>query len=810
MTVYVDSSKASIAHWAPDAGWRHFYNTLQSKGKVPDVRQQQINSVNAIFCANVLDITDVITPLEQSGRKPIIITVYTDVLRVTEDTRWQLEDSALVIYARQIELINGASLELDLQSTNCNTTFSLFGLHINGEIRVGEIRLDAANISPGIAIRCGTNNEMTRMPLTLSDGFPQKITQVQKSYLYNGYIYAVLSYYSMPEIALDILRWTKNWAGASSNAELQQLYFRCCSLATNLNSQILAEKTGATYVPYLSTGISRWAARELGTTLLDEQRNYYRLFSTDPVTDDLLDNAKRLAIHSKNNESYVGNLLSQAKSNYDNASQARETALLNFAMQQVMVMTAFNNLQQLGISANRPRGIDLASVNLVEAVAEFGIGIAGIAAGNEEAAPATIQALAAAGEAAAQVKDGMQIVESMKELKKTIQVLDRVCTLSNELFEAGKAISENGDPGKAIARIQRKDKPFKDDGANGVAAWHRFQAEVANGLKPLIDADIEHAPSLKRELDGLATYGKALCTSKLAEIKAAQQWVQLNLQLHYAKHNEANLQNQVAILGKNQQMPLQLQQLFYCKYLEQKCNLFIVLTNHQASYKYWALKNPADTPALTDLTAIHSSLDSQANMTIDQMQALAGIGNSPQKMTGRLIRVDNPDVIARLRKTRKTQWILTLDEEALAQFDRVRISCVRVWLDGDGLYDLSRNKDITLSLQLGTSGSYLDRLGEKLFRFNSANLARIFSYRVSDKPGNATRQLGRDRQGRELYADINIDGSLAPDTQNNYFQPTPFTEWNLSLPKQPEGVDYSKIQTLVLEIQGSVIERGNT
>ena len=810
MSLYVDSSKAHITHWTPGAGWHNFYNKLQSTGRVPDASLQQINSVNATFCANVLEITDVISQLEQSGKTPIIITLYTDVLKVTEKTRWLLKDCALVIYARQIELASGASLDLDLHSTNCNTTFSLFGLHINGEITVGNIRLNAANISPGIAIRCGTDGEMTRAPLTLSDGFPHKITLAQKNYINNSYIYAVLSASQMPEIALDILRWTKNWAGASSDPELQQLYFRCCSLATTLKSHIIAEQTGATYVPCLSTGVCRWAARELGSVLLNDQRNYYQLFAADQVTDDTLGNAKSLAVNNKHHDSYMSSVLSQAKSNYDEAHLARETTLLNFAMQQLMVMTAFNNLQQLGIPACRQATIDPAALNMVKAVGEFGIGIAGIIAGNEEAAPATTQALADAGETATAVAEGLQIVESMKELKKMIRNLSQVCELSAELYEAGKSISAGGAPDKVIARVQRKDNQLKGDSANSVAAWSQFQAEAANCLRPLIGAGIDYAASFKSELDSLATYGKALCATKLAEVKATQQWVQLTLQVHYARQNETALQNQVAILGKNQKMPLQLQQLFYRKYLEQKCTLFTVLTDYQASYKFWALTNPAVAPALTDLAAINSALDSLTNMTIDQMQALAPLDNGPQKMTGELITVNNPDVIARLRETGKTQWILALDEEVLAQFDRVRISCVRVWLDGDGLYDLSHNKSIKLSLQLCTSGNYLDRLGKKRFRFNSASMSRNFTCTVSQKPDNAARKLGKGPHGENLYAKINIDGSLSPDIQNNYFQPTPFTEWNLILPPQPEGVDYSKIQTLTMEIQGSVIERENS
>lgn len=66
------------------------------------------------------------------------------------------------------------------------------------------------------------------------------------------------------------------------------------------------------------------------------------------------------------------------------------------------------------------------------------------------------------------------------------------------------------------------------------------------------------------------------------------------------------------------------------------------------------------------------------------------------------------------------------------------------------------------------SGVYKDRLHGESFIFSSDSLKRLFQYRI-DKDGQTH---------------IVVDGKIADEEEYAYFQPTPFSEWEIELPTE--------------------------
>lgn len=96
---------------------------------------------------------------------------------------------------------------------------------------------------------------------------------------------------------------------------------------------------------------------------------------------------------------------------------------------------------------------------------------------------------------------------------------------------------------------------------------------------------------------------------------------------------------------------------------------------------------------------------------------------------------------------------------------------------GDGLYPESGQSTVTINV--GTSGHYQDRYQSKQFNFASTAFNKRFEYFVNNP--DATQhdiQLGT---GSSLQGTVAVDASAAPGQGNEYFIPTPFANWNISL-----------------------------
>jgi hypothetical protein len=160
-----------------------------------------------------------------------------------------------------------------------------------------------------------------------------------------------------------------------------------------------------------------------------------------------------------------------------------------------------------------------------------------------------------------------------------------------------------------------------------------------------------------------------------------------------------------------------------------------------------------------------------------------------------LVPVTDETVLKTLRKTGKTQWIIRLNNSSFDFMNRIRVTTIRVWLDGKDLYPTNETK---VSIIINSSGNYQDRLQSQRFQFNSAPLHNIlFEYTVGAK-GSSSYNFPISTS---LVPTINIDGSAAPEVGNDYFEPTPFGEWNIAV----KGIHHKKVKSIVMEFKGSII-----
>ena len=788
--------------------WSSYYGNLQKKGKIPNASCAIINQDNAVFRNLYLNLANIKEQIRTSGYFPTRTTIYTDVLRIDSFTSILLESSGMVIYARRIECSDDVSILLDYQKTD-TAQLIVFASEMVGTLTVSAIKkntkepvlfeINQKNVSPGISIN-KLNNEPGTTKLSLEQGMGFQLPYDMTMYLNNAFIYGSILYDQNQALALSMLLWTKGWA--AQRTETEELFYRSTSLATLLSAEINAKSNGAVFVPYLTSSIYTNLAEAFSKEASKYENDYMHLSTQKVVTAENLAIAKTMTANSQSEIDYINALLKQASDNYDNAVAATNRAQLNFVKQQIKVNDVAADFEQIGIPDYQREQIIKAVVSLVTAVITFGAGIAMTAAGDPAAGPAatkgavdSVKAVADAAETAKDVAEtATSLGKSMESLKKLVEVLKKVY----ELSKAVKEVASNISTAKGQIKVIQEMKDTTDGAdLSATEGWEIYKIQADNTLKDPIDKGIGYAAKYKEELDILVVYGQSLSASQLAVIKAGQEMASITFQLHYAQEKQANFQKLVDELKIGDKFEDKMMMQFYQKYTDSKSSLFAALKSYQASYYYWSFKKSLVQPKIIDsVNDLDAGIKDITKISMDMANALNQFNPPPQTMSNILFEITDDSVIKELQETGKTTWILPLDNMEFEGLNRVRLSTIRVWLEG---ISLKPHAD-SVYVNITTAGNYLDRFDKQNYQFGSKELSRAFKYRIADKGQNHDWEFDNG-----TFGIVQVDGSVDKEVAYAYFQPTPFSEWSISLTSNNTGVDFSKVTKITMYFEGSAI-----
>jgi hypothetical protein len=792
---------------AVQADWSAFYSNLQSKGNVPDAAFTSITQNTAIFRGMYQDLSAIKESIRLSGFTPLLTTIYADVLVVPNLTNWLLQSSGLVIFARRIEVSGSATVILDYQQSNTAQVI-VFASEMDGTLTVSASKnstdepalfsITQSNAAPGISVNVNSGTPVAQA-LSLNQGFGFQMADDMQLYLSNSFIFGSLLYDQNPALAVSIFLWVKGWAAQSP--QLEELFYRSTSLATLLSAQVNAADNGAVFVPYLTSAVYTNLANAFAADAAKYEADYMQLSTQKLLTDENIAMAKTMVANSQSEVTYVTALLQQANTNYDNAMAAATKAQINFNNQDIAVSGAKAKFQQIGIPDYQREQIIKAIFSLVSAVVTFGAGIAAMAMGDGAAAPAAaegavngVKAVAAAAETGAETaKVASELAKTMEKLKKLVEVMKKIFELAMAVKDvAGNISSAKG----KVSVIQ--DMQDTTDGADLSAAdgWAIYKIQADGVLKDPIDLGIGYAAEYKEALDILVVYGQSLSAAQLAVIKASQQVAALTFQLHYAQEKQQNLQQLVDGLKAGEAPMLKMMQQFYQKYLDGKSLLFTALKNYQASYFYWALRQSSVQPQIVDpVTDLNAGIQDITKIAMDTSNALNRFDPPPQPMGNIQFTITDADVLAQLTATGKATWVLPLNHPDFAGLERVRLSTIRVWLEG-----AVPGSNNSVYVNITTAGNYLDRYRNTNYQFNSKSLTRSFKYMMAKQGQNPNWKFDNGALGF-----VQVDGSVDKEVAYAYFQPTPFSEWSISLTENNPGLDYSKITKITMYFEGSSI-----
>jgi hypothetical protein len=792
--------------------WRSLYEGIATRGAIPYASSQTIDSARATFQAMYLDLAEIKQTLRAASESPPLVTVYADVLNIPAGTTWLAED-VVVLYARRIQAGAGVKFHLDYRTEQVASlvvfcaelegTFDVVATTLQeGSPHAATFTIAAPPATGGVQIRA-VGGVPTKTSLVWAQGIATTPTDVFREALITEFIYASLLNDEHPEIALGQLAWIKNWAGASP--ELQGLLFRSASQLALLSSQIDAQANGAAFVPYLTAQVYTKLAAAFVAQASQYESDYRQLSTQQVVTKEFIGLAKTLSENQLYQSEYASKVRAQALANHEHAAAAVGAAEGMFDKAQIAAKLVQIEFEQKGIPAWEERKIAEAVLKLGTAVITFGVAIGamfvGDGAAGAAAAGAAIEGAAAAEQAAgigSQIaKLAKELADVMKRLKQTAEVLKKVYELSKEVAAAAKDIA--GAQSYAEKLTQMNVAGAGTD-LSATYDWQVYRLGADAALEGPIKEGIGYAKELQLAVDTVAIYGQALAAAQLGAIQAGQQYAQAVWQQELSKRQQQRLEAEVGELQQGEQPIVSMMQQLYLRYIDAKSSLFASIEAYRASYFYWALdRSTVRASIIEDVKGLDTGLATLTGTALDWTNALARFSPPPQTLRSKRIVIEDPAVLEALRTEGSATWSVGLAEQTFAGFGRVRLSCVRVWLEG-----AQPGASERVNVLISTLGSYLDRHAGSDYQFTSKPLQRTFEYGVSTDRG--TMPDWKFENGS--FGHIEIDGRVDEEVNYAYFEPTPFAQWriDLALPSlHNTGLDLSGVTKITMELAGSVI-----
>jgi hypothetical protein len=789
--------------------WVSLYSGVQQNAQIPGASGTKINQNDALFRDMYIDLSDVQTKLRASGFTPFSVTIYADVVHIPNALAWTLASSALTIAARRIEIDGQAQVILDFRKTQ-DAALVIFANEIAGSLLAAAATTGAPqslNITTATAkgIQVGdSNGTLTQQTLAGTQGpMLQDGSDFQLS-LVAIFQFATVLLETQPDIASAQLEWVKAASANSPQPLMVNLCLQSSAMQALLNSTTQAAAHGASFVPYLTQAVYTNLAQAYVAEAQDYETQYNRFSDKNEAIEARIAAAKIMLANSQDTTGYVDGLIQQCQNNLDQANASVFTARNNLQTQQDVVAGA-KNVFNAGIEAYEREQKLQAAFQIVTSIFTFGASIGMMLVGDEAAGAGAAgsavkgaEAVASAAKAGSEAaKTASSLASAMKQLLKMLDALNKTIDFAAKITAAAKSIQSAGGATPDIASMDISTGGTDITSSN---YWQIFKLSADSALKDPIDKGIDGASNYQLQLDILTVYGQSLTACQVAVVNLSQEMVRLSLQKQVSVQQTARLTDFVNSMSASEEPNAAMMQIFYQLYLDSKRSLFVALKNYQLSYQYWALRPSTIKPSITNTVGqFNTSLNNLTKIAMDDANALSAFSPPPQILKQITYEITDPSVLQSLAKTSAASWPIALDEPAFAGLDRVRVSTVRIWLEG-----AKADGTKPINVQLSTSGSYRDRYKGTNYQFTSPPLQRVFQYHVTPQTQGTTPAWVFDNG---QYGFVNVDATVDDMVSFAYFVPTAYSDWTIRLPANLNaGLDLSGVTKITMDFSGSVIE----
>lgn len=764
--------------------WPGFYRQINQAAPIP-VQTIEDYSTVATVANTLVVLDDVLAKCSAQTEPPTLLTVYADVIKINGRLDVSIDHGGLFLCARRIELASGAALVLKIngQPTGklaifCHESGGVLTVAVNGKDTFDlSDRTLFGSLVTGIAGAPVLKQLPDFQDSGLAYGDPLRINAT--SILQ----FALAAFYLFPEIARSMFSYVLRVTNGSEEAK--DLHMQASAALGNL----LVNASPVTYVPYLDKDVYEQSMAGFVAAASAYETQYQRFADQSTSAQDRLAAAKLMVAHNQDLMDMNQQLILQADKNLVAAKDAAIDA--QFAVQKAQSETQMAGIAFEYDSKIWVRGATIDAVmGICVALIQFGGSIAAMCVGDDAGAATAASAVgngAKAAEAAAkagekagdQAKAVIDLSASMKKIAEVSENLSKMYDALMKIIELSKNIhtAENL-PDATLPQVGNLEA---DPG------WDVFMLNTTALLRPAIDLKVTGAQEYLDAVQKLALYSKAYMAAQVSVVTVAQQLVRLQLQQQVNAAQVTRLNDFTADIDTSRRNFDEMKQVFFEWELNMRFWVFTVFQQYAWAYRYWALRTSGVTPSIVKTVAqLQQDL---AKVKQEYADALASFTPPPQSMhKGLTISAADTGMWTGLVQALQTAGTTTLpiglSNPGFAGLDRVRLSTVRVWLVG-----VQASESVPVNLKLSTSGFYEDRMRGQNFQFSTQPLTYAFNYQgdVGD------------------VQNITVDGAVDARERYLYFQPTPFTQWTISVTKDGSpALDLSKLTAIRLEFLGSV------
>lgn len=590
--------------------------------------------------------------------------------------------------------------------------------------------------------------------------------------------------YADTDLASSILAWVSLTAAFGADKELQQLALN----AADMQSYVKQLQRTITFVPPLSHGLYKDVAGEY----LKSATAFETAFNNQVAE---LANLKNVDSFVNANEQYFTDqtgvavrLVTQMKQNVTKAEAVlkqnsnKVDGLVGHDGAIHGAMGVFKD----GVEKYKQEQTNKAIIGTITAVVEVGACVGAMAFGQEEAAApaaAAVAEVAKAGEAAAETVSTLnKLVEAMKKIAEVIKKLKELIEKLKAAQEAIESLVEadslkTSDFGKGITVPDDQAKDIFDS-----AYWDTFTINFEAILTPYTTGEtkIDGAAGYLQQLQYLAVFGKAVYANQVTVTQLRQKLFKLVLEHEVAQKQQTRLKGLVDSEEAQEELLQHAKIITYQNLLRVKSRVVFYMDEQTAAERYWAVSPVpliASMPSLAD--TVGELQDKLAGIEAARLAAMERFMPTPSDMDERLQLPQ--EAVAQMRATGQLSWTIPLDLKAFDGWGRVRVERLRTYINDEAVTDPS----ITITIDVSTSAHYIDRYkGIHDLQYVSTPLTKTFQYTLNNKSKPVA------------------DGTIARKTDPDYFEPTSFTTWTISIDKS-SPVDLSKLTSVELQLKGT-------
>ncbi len=444
---------------------------------------------------------------------------------------------------------------------------------------------------------------------------------------------------------------------------------------------------------------------------------------------------------------------------------------------------------QAGLGAWQREQRRQAALAITGAVFSAVVGVAMIFAGK----PMDVTSLAEKAKKAGEL--AVKIVETVKKLEKIVKAVARLLKLVNEILPHVSRLISAGPLAARMAEVRREADASDLNGAPSESAyWDQFWVETEMALAPALGENVPGAADYLQQLKILIIYGRALTAAQAAILPVAQELAQATLLAKIAEEQREATTQQIQTL-ETSTTSAGLAVALWLRHRSVRRAVFAALLDFDAAHRYWALtaERPRRDPS-RPITDLAEDLLAIADIEVSVQRALASFDPSPQDFTRVSFQVPATAVADFLRDG-SFALRFTPDFGPVADWGRVgrvRVQEVAVWIIWS-----NDKRPRSMEFTIRTDGDYYDQRvqsGEvKEFRFVGPRVNRTFRY----DPVKA------DRSREESIA---VRARVAEDFRAQYSEPTLFTGWQFSLPRNAGVINRETIEALRGAVKGIEVE----